>query len=88
MKAAYVDNAPMLLDDPRELCFTYAYDNHVLGLGYRGIDDRRKVYADITPERLREVARIIFRPENLTVTLKGNKKRIDTTKLEKIIFGE
>lgn len=88
MKAAYVDNAQMLLDDPRELCFTYAYDNHVLGLGYRGIEDRRKVYADITPERLREVARIIFRPENLTVTLKGNKKRIDTTKLEKIIFGE
>jgi predicted Zn-dependent peptidase len=78
----------MLLDDPRELCFTFAYDNHILGLDYRGIEDRRSVYADITPERLREVARTVFRPENMTVALKGNKKRIDLVKLEKIIFGE
>lgn len=88
MRAGYVDNAYMLLDDPRELCFTFAYDNHILGLGYQGIEDRRSAYARITPERLREVADIVFRPENMTVALKGNKKRIDLTKLEKIIFGE
>ncbi len=88
MRACYVDNAYMLLDDPRELCFTLAYDNHILGLGYGGIEERRSTYASITPERLREVASIVFRPENMTVTLKGNKKRIDISKLEKIIFGE
>lgn len=88
MRAGYVDNAYMLFDDPRELCFTFAYDNHILGLGYCGIEDRRSTYAGITPERLREVADIVFRPENMTVALKGNKKRIDLSKLEKIIFGE
>ena len=88
MRAGYVDNAYMLLDDPRELCFTFAYDNHILGLGYRGIEERRSAYANITPGRLREVAAIVFRPENMTVALKGNKKRIDLLKLEKIIFGE
>ena len=88
MRAGYVDNAYMLLDDPRELSFTFAYDNHVLELGYRGIEDRREAYSIITSERLREVAREVFRPENLTVTLKGNKKRIDLKRLENIIFGE
>ena len=87
MRAVYVDNAYMLLDDPRELCFTFAYENHVLGLGYGGIEDRRRAYESITPERLREVACEVFRPENLTVTLKGHKKRIDINKLETIIFG-
>ena len=88
MRAGYVDNAYMLLDDARELCFTFAYDNHILGLGYGGIEDRKKAYASITPERLREIAGEIFRAENLTVAIKGNKKRIDITKLENIIFGE
>ena len=78
----------MLLDDPRDLCFTFAYDNHILGLGYRTIEERRAAYAGITPERLREVAALIFRPENMTVALKGNKKKIDITRLENIIFGD
>ena len=88
MKVGYVDNAYMLLDDPRELSFTFGYDNHILGLGYSGIEDRRAAYAAITPERLREVAREVFKKENMSVTLKANKKRIDKEKLENIIFGE
>lgn len=88
MRAGYVDNAYMLLDDPRELCFTLAYDNHILGLGYSGIEKRRAAYERITPERLRDVAKEVFRPENMSVTLKANKKRVDNEKLERIIFGE
>ena len=88
MKAAYVDNAYILLDDPRELSFTFGYDNHVLGLSYSGIGDRQSTYARITPERLREVAATVFKNENMTVTLKANKKKIDAERLEKIIFGE
>ena len=88
MRAVYVDNAYVLFDDARELCFTFAYENHILGLGYGGVEDRRRAYESITPERLREVACEVFRPENLTVALKGNKKRIDIEKLKNIIFGE
>lgn len=88
MKAPYVDNAYMLLDDPRELSFTYGYDNHVLDLGYDSIEKRQQTYDKITPERIREVAALVFRPENMTVTLKANKKKIDAERLTKIIFGE
>ncbi len=86
MKAGYVDNAYMLYDDTRELNFTFGYDNYLLGLGYGSIDDRRGAYASITPERIREVARAVFNKNNLTVTLKGDKKKIDIDRLNKIIF--
>lgn len=86
MKAGYVDNAYMLYDDSRELNFTFGYDNHVLDLGYSGIEARRSAYASITPERMREVAKEVFRPENMTVTLKCNKKKTDTDRLNRILF--
>ncbi len=85
MKRGYVDNAYMLLDDSRELGFTMAYDNHIMELGYDGIDSRIEAYRGVTPEHIRAAACRIFRSENLTLTLKGNKKKIDTEKLKQII---
>ena len=85
MKAGYVDNARMLYDDPRDTNFTFAYDNHVMGESYKSIEERAELYSKITPERIREIADIIFRTENLTLTVKGEKRRIDTERLENII---
>ena len=87
MRATYVDNAYMLLDDSRDLNFTFGYDNHVLELGYGGIEDRRNAYASITPKRMLEVAHEVFRPENMTVAIKCNKKNTDTDRLNTILFG-
>ena len=86
MKAGYVANAYMLYDDARELNFTFAYDNHILDSGYAGLEDRRIRYDAITPERLREVACTVFTSDNLTLTLKGNKKRIDTEKIREMLL--
>ncbi len=86
MYATYVDNAPMLLDSPRELNFTLAYDNHVMDMGYPDLDARTDAYRRVTPERLRELYRIIFTPDNLTFTMKGNKKRVDTEKIRNILL--
>ncbi len=85
MKAGYVDNVYLLYDEPRELNFTFAYDNHIMNSGYRSIEERAARYRSITPQRIKEVANIIFRPENLTLTVKGNKKKISAERLEKII---
>ena len=85
IKAGYVDNAPLLYDDMRELNFTMAYDNHIMGAGYKTLEDRIEAYRALTPENIRDAARTLFRPENLTVTVKGNKKRIDTEKLKEIL---
>lgn len=85
MKAVYVDNAPMLLDDPCELNFTFGHGNHIVGQNFKTIADQQKAYADITPEMLRDTMRIIFAPENLTVAIKGKKRKIDKERLDKII---
>ena len=84
MKAGYVDNVMLLCDDVRELGFTMAYDNKVMGLGYSSVDARAAAYDAVTPEQIRAAANEIFRPENLTLTLKGNKRKIDTARLEGI----
>lgn len=85
MRAGYVDNAEMLLDDPRELNLTLGHESHILGLGYDSIYHRAAAYSAVTPERLRAVAREVLRPENLVITLKGNKKKIDTSRIARII---
>ena len=56
-----------------------------MGESYKSIEERAELYSKITPERIREIADIIFRTENLTLTVKGEKRRIDTERLENII---
>jgi predicted Zn-dependent peptidase len=85
MKAGYVDNAYMLYDDVRELNFTFAYDNHIMNQAYSDIEERKRAYEDVAAEDIVRAAREIFRASNITLTVKGNKKRIDTQKLEEII---
>ena len=85
MKAAYVDNAGLLFDDMREMNFTFAYDNHVMDLGYKSIEDRRSAYAAITPTEINKAANELFRKRNLTVSVKGNKKKIDIDALSDIV---
>ena len=88
MKTGYVDNAYMLYDDPRELNFIFGYENHINDLGYSGIEDRIHAYRELSLKRLCEVAAIVLDPRNMTVTLKGNKKKIDKERLNKILFCE
>ena len=85
MKAAYVDNAYMLLDDLRDFNFTFAYDNHIMNVGYSSVDERRRLYDSVTPEEIRRVACKIFTPDNLTLSVKGSKKKIVAERLHEII---
>lgn len=81
MKAGYVKNAYMLYDDFRELNFTFAYDNHIMGESYTGIEDRIAKYKSVSAEQIRTLADALFTKENLTLTVKGDKKRIDKARL-------
>ena len=85
MKAGYVDNAYMLYDDARELNFTFAYDNHIMDAGYKSLEMRKKIHDAVSPERIREVALEIFKKENLTLTMKGARKSVDTATITKIL---
>ena len=84
-RATYVDNAGMLLDDVREMNFTFAYSPHILGVPYSTLAQRQAAYRAVTPERLCEVASRIFRYENCTLTMKGNRRKTDVARLEEIL---
>ena len=88
MKAGYVDNALMLLDDARELNFTFAYDNHIMNMEFSSVEERRRAFAAVSADDISSLARKIFVPENLTVTVKGNKKKINAEKIREIAFKE
>ena len=85
LKAGYVDNAKLLYDDMREFNFTMAYDNHIMELGYSSLEDRIDAYNAVKGEDIRRAANEIFRPDNLTLTIKGNKKKIDTGSIASLI---
>ena len=84
MKAGYTSNSGLLLDDAREMNFTFAYDSHVMGLPYKTVEERRAEYEKITPEDIRRGACEIFTADNLVLTVKGNKKKIDVQRLSDI----
>ncbi len=85
IRAGYTGGAMMLYDDPRELNYTFAYDNHILSLCYPDLASRRSAYEAVTGEDIRAAAERIFTPSRLTLALKGNKRRIDTDRILEII---
>ena len=85
VKAGYVDNAYMLYDDSCELNFTFSYDNHVMNEGYTSIEDRKARYECVTSERIECICKEIFSTQNLTVTVKSDKRYVDTDKIKKIM---
>ena len=56
-----------------------------MALGNASIDERRAAYERIGSEDIRRAAEIIFTADNLTLTLKGDKKKIDTEALVRIV---
>lgn len=85
MKHGYVFGGELLLDDPRELGYTFAYDTEMMGYPYGDTKERSEMYKNITPERLREAASVIFKAENMVLGIKGAKRKIDTEKIKAII---
>lgn len=84
VRASYTDNAAFLFDDAQALSFNRAYERYILALPYPNVRARADAYASVTGERLSEVAKEIFRPENATLTLKS--RRADTDALRALLL--
>ncbi len=78
------ENALLLFDDPEEFNWTYAYECHILSEPYSSIKDRIRTYQSVTPQRIMEMAREIFTPQNLLITLKAPKGKGDHKKIREI----
>lgn len=84
--APYVDNAYIMFDDVDDFNWSFAYENHILDCGYGSIEDRKQAYASVTADRLKEIAEEILRRENLVITLKGQKKKIDVEQIRSLTY--
>ena len=83
-KIYYTDNASLALDNAEELNWNMAYDNYILDEKIESIDARRGRYENVTEEDIKEIARGVFRSENLVAGIKGRKKKIDAERITKI----
>lgn len=73
----------MMLDEPEELNWNMAYHNYILRddpIVYDG--DQVSRLQGITKANIMEAAREIFRKENLTLAVMGEKRKIDPQQLE------
>ena len=82
---AYTDNAYISLDSAEAICSDYGYYSHILGSKYRSVDDRISEFSSVSEERITALAGTVFTPDNLVVSVKGNKNKIDTDEIKRII---
>ncbi|MBO5754938.1 MAG: insulinase family protein [Clostridia bacterium] len=87
VRAPYVLNAEMMLDDAADLNWNRAYETKILGLPYETVADRKTAYARVTEGDVCALARSLFTPQNLTLTVCGNARRIDKDALRATLLS-
>ena len=61
-----------------------SFDNHCLNYGYKDLDEYKKLFLNVSKERLQTVANEILRSENICVAVRAQKK-VDADLIKKII---
>ncbi len=76
----------MDLDKPCNLNWGMAYYNHILKTTPRDYaDELYGRFKNVSKEQVMEAAKEIFRTKNMTVAIKGDKKKINTEEIESIL---
>lgn len=73
------------LDNADDLNWSMAYYNHILNAGALDYTDEFYGRFKVTKERMTAAARDIFRGNNVTVAIKGNKRKINTENIRQIL---
>lgn len=81
------DNQMTLLDDPDDLNWTFAYENHILNNNYSDIDSLAHANRGISKEHLMKAANEILLTDNVMLIGIGNKKGLSETKLRDTLLG-
>lgn len=84
VKPSYVDNAELMLDNAEDFNWTLAYECHILSESYGNIEERKAAYERVTTQRIMEMAGEIFKTDNLVVTLKAPKDKVDIRRIRQI----
>lgn len=85
VRAIYLDNGDIALDDAGDFNWNRAYDCHIVGEDYPDIEAKKRAYGAVRESDMARMAREIFRPENLTVVVKGKKKKLSRKKIGRLM---
>lgn len=85
VRAIYLDNGDMAMDDAEDFNWNRAYDCHIMGEDYPDIEAKKQAYLKIRESDMARMAREIFRLENLTVVVKGKKQKLSRKKIQKLM---
>ena len=85
IRPSYVDNLPMLLDQPEQLNWIGGYEHHILNIPDTSLEHRRKRYESVSPKQVQWAARKIFRKKNLCLAVKVSGNTIKKEDLEQVI---
>lgn len=85
--AEYVDNAFIIFDDNEGFGWQRAYETHIMEDESRSIEETKKAFEAVTAERICEMSAEIFTKDNLVLSLKGDKKKVNTAQI-RAIFDE
>ena len=77
----YTDNGYFIYDDNEGFNWQRAYENHIMNGKTKSIEETREQFLAVTPKRLGEIAGELFTRQNLVLSLKGDKKKIDLERL-------
>lgn len=78
-------NSELDLDKPSNLNWNMAYYNHILKTEPIDYSDEFYGRFRVTKKQITDAAKDIFRRRNMTVAVKGDKKKINTDAIEKIL---
>lgn len=84
-RASYIVNAKCLLDEPEELNYQLGYEDRLMGHDFSTFEKRVYSFEKVTPERMTQIVREIFTPDNLVLTFKEDKRRIDIDSIRSIV---
>ncbi len=85
VRAIYVDNSDMSMDDAGDFNWNRAYDCHIMEEDYPDLEAKKQAFLKVQESDMARMAGEIFRTENLTVVVKGRKKKLSEKRLEKFI---
>lgn len=85
VKPVYIDNAEMELDIPDKLNWTFAYESHILGQGYKDVHERRMAHVGITSDCIEKMVNDIFTTANLSIMIRTTNKKLKSDEIEKIV---
>ena len=82
---AYTDNAYISLDSAETISSDFGYFNHILGCKFTSVGDRIAAFSSLSEEHITSIANETFTVENLVISIKGNKKKINVSEIKKIV---